>query len=154
MAMRRATLALALAGSCLPAWAQAPAAVVTPPSAVRIVDDGVPLPLTTAPASAERGRALVGNRQQSMCLLCHQVPIAEAKFQGDISTDLAGVGARWTAAQLRLRLVDARAVNPSSPMPSYYRPGPLTRVAPAWRDKPLLDAQQIEDVIAWLQTQR
>ena len=76
------------------------------------------------------------------------------QFQGNISTDLAGAGARWTAAQLRQRLVNPRLENPASIMPAYFETAPRTRVGLAWRDKTLLDAQQIEDVIAWLQTLR
>ena len=87
-----------------------------------------------------------------MCLLCHQAPIAEEKFQGDISTNLAGVGARWNAAQLRLRIVDARRLNPQSVMPSYHRVDGLTRVAKAVQGKPVFDAQQVEDVVAYLVT--
>ncbi|MBL8311072.1 MAG: sulfur oxidation c-type cytochrome SoxX [Burkholderiales bacterium] len=116
--------------------------------------DGIAEPLTTTAASAERGRALVANRQQSLCVLCHQVPLPEVRFQGDISTNLAGAGARWSAAQMRLRLVNPRALNPDSIMPAYFTTAPRSRVGVAWRDKPILDAQQIEDVIAWLQTLR
>ena len=114
--------------------------------------DAVAEPLTATAPSAERGRALVANRQQSMCVLCHQVPLPEVRFQGDISTNLAGAGARWSAAQLRLRLVNPRALNPDSIMPAYFTTASRSRVGAAWRDKPILDAQQIEDVIAWLQT--
>jgi sulfur-oxidizing protein SoxX len=118
----------------------------------KVVDDGIPQALTSSPASVERGRAIVANRYLSMCLLCHQAPIAEEKFQGDISTNLAGVGARWNAAQLRLRIVDARRLNPQSVMPSYHRVDGLTRVAKAVQGKPVFDAQQVEDVVAYLVT--
>ena len=85
-----------------------------------------------------------------MCPLCHQVPSATDRFQGDIATNLAGAGTRWSVPQLRLRIVDSRRVNADSVMPAYYKSSGLTRVAVSWRDKPLLDAQQIEDVVAWL----
>ncbi len=39
-------------------------------------------------------------------------------------------------------------------MPSYYRTDHSTRVGAAWRGRPVLDAQQIEDVVALLQTLR
>jgi sulfur-oxidizing protein SoxX len=117
-----------------------------------VSDGGIATALTPQAGDSIRGRALVANRQLSMCLLCHQAPIAEARFQGDVSTSLAGVGLRWTAAQLRLRLVNPRLLTPDSVMPAYYRVEGLKRVSGGWRDKPLLDAQQIEDIIAWLQT--
>ena len=78
--------------------------------------------------------------------------MANDRFQGNISTNLAGAGTRWTVAQLRLRIVNSRQLNPTSVMPAYYRVDGLTRVAATSRDKPILDAQQIEDVVAWLAT--
>lgn len=109
-------------------------------------------PLDGKVGDAVRGRALVANRLTSQCLLCHQVPIAEvpAHLQGDISTNLAGAGARWTAAELRLRIADARRLNPETVMPSYHRVQGLSRVGSAWKGKPILDAQQIEDVVAYV----
>jgi L-cysteine S-thiosulfotransferase len=88
-------------------------------NAPRIVNDGIPVALTKTPGDAERGRAIVANKQVSMCLLCHQAPTttdADDKFQGTIATNLAGTGARWSEAQLRLRIVDSRRVNRESIM--------------------------------------
>jgi sulfur-oxidizing protein SoxX len=123
--------------------------------ALVVVGDGVPAPLTTVPGDAARGRAIVANRQQGLCLLCHQAPITDvpaARQQGNIATDLAGAGSRWNAAQLRLRVADARRLNPDSLMPSFYRPDAGARVSAAFAGKPVLDAQQIEDVVAYLLT--
>jgi sulfur-oxidizing protein SoxX len=94
------------------------------------------------------------DRQKGLCLLCHVGPFPDQRFQGDMAPDLAGAGARWSSAQLRLRIVDGSRLNPDTIMPSYYRIEGLTRVAPAFRDKPILDAQQVEDVIAFLATLR
>lgn len=109
-------------------------------------------PLTTTPGDAARGRAIVASRQQGLCLLCHQAPIAEERFQGDVAGNLAGAGSRWTAGQLRQRIVDSRRLNPDSLMPAFHRSTGLWRVAPALAGQPLLNAQQVEDVVAWLQT--
>ncbi|TFW13323.1 sulfur oxidation c-type cytochrome SoxX [Duganella callida] len=120
-----------------------------------IKGDGIPALLAgAAPGDAARGRAIVANRQVGLCLLCHTGPIPEERFQGNLAPDLQGAGARWSAAQLRLRIVDAGHFNPSSIMPSYYRTEGLNRVAAAYQGKTILDAQQIEDVVAWLQTLR
>jgi sulfur-oxidizing protein SoxX len=119
-----------------------------------VVDDGIPQPLTATPGDAVRGRAIVASRQTGLCLLCHSAPIAEERFQGNLATDLAGAGARWSEAQLRLRLVDARRLNPASTMPAYYRIDGLQRVGEAWQGRTVLSAQQIEDVVAYLRTLR
>ncbi len=116
------------------------------------VGDAIPAPLTDTPGDAARGRAIIVNRRVGLCLLCHAGPFPEEKLQGNLAPDLAGAGARWTEGQLRLRIVDARRANPDTIMPPYYRIDGLTRVASPWRDKPVLSAQQIEDVVAFLAT--
>jgi sulfur-oxidizing protein SoxX len=124
------------------------------PVSYEVVGDGIPQPLSVAPGDAERGRALVASRQTGLCLLCHSAPIAEERFQGNLATNLAGAGARWSEAQLRLRVVDARRLNPLTPMPAYHRTDGLQRVGAAWQGKPVLSAQQVEDVVAYLRTLR
>ncbi len=120
---------------------------------VTISDGGIPEVLPGAVAGdAARGRAIVADRQVGLCLLCHAAPIPEERFQGDLATDLAGVGQRASAAQLRLRIADASRLNPDTIMPSYFRVRGFNRVAAAFEGKPILDAQQIEDVVAWLVT--
>lgn len=118
-----------------------------------IAGDGIPVSLTGQPGDPTRGRALVLARS-STCILCHSGPFPEARFQGDLAPSLAGAGSRSTIAQLRLRLVDASSANPATIMPSYYRVEGLTRVGSAWRDKPILSAEQIEDIVAYLATLR
>ena len=109
--------------------------------------------LTGMPGDATRGRALILERT-STCILCHSGPFPEAKFQGDLAPSLAGAGHRWSEGQLRLRLVDASRLNPGTIMPSYYRVEGLVRVGQAWRGKPILSAEQIEDMVAYLMTLR
>jgi sulfur-oxidizing protein SoxX len=114
-----------------------------------VADDAIAESLTGAVGDAARGRALVVDRT-STCILCHSGPFPELKFQGDLAPSLAGTGSRWTPGQLRLRLVDARSLNPATIMPSYYRIEGLVRVGAAWRGKPMLSAEQIEDMVAYL----
>jgi sulfur-oxidizing protein SoxX len=118
-----------------------------------IVNDGIPDSLTGQPGDAAHGRALVLERA-STCILCHSGPFPETRFQGDLAPNLAGAGNRWTASQLRLRLVDASRLNPATIMPSYYRVEGLERVGRNWRGKPILSAEQIEDIVAYLVTLR
>jgi L-cysteine S-thiosulfotransferase len=116
--------------------------------------DRLDAPLTATPGDVQRGRQIVASRQTGLCLLCHQAPLAEAPFQGTVATDLAGTGLRWTAGQLRQRIVDSRALNPDSLMPAFHRTTDLQRVGAAFQGQPILDAQQVEDVVAFLQTLR
>ena len=116
-----------------------------------VTGDGIAESLTGMPGDAARGRALVLERT-STCILCHSGPFPEATFQGDLAPSLAGAGSRWSEGQLRLRLVDASRLNPQTIMPSYYRAGGLDRVGRNWRDKPILSAEQIEDIVAYLAT--
>jgi L-cysteine S-thiosulfotransferase len=118
-----------------------------------VVGDAIPDSLTNARGDAARGRALVVDRT-STCILCHNGPFPELKFQGDLAPGLAGSGSRWSEGQLRLRLVDASRLNAATIMPSYYRVDGLARVGPAWRGKPILSAEQIEDIVAYLATLR
>jgi len=134
--------------------ARAQAGAPATPVAYRVVGDTIAQPLTGQPGDPVRGRAIVASRQQGLCLLCHTGPFPEERFQGNLAPDLSGAGQRWTSAQLRLRIVDARRLNPDSIMPAYHRTDDLTRVAPALAGVPLLGAQQIEDVVAFLETLR
>ena len=114
-----------------------------------VAGDAIPASLTGARGDPVRGRALVLART-STCILCHSGPFPEERFQGDLAPSLAGSGGRWSEGQLRLRLVDASSLNPATIMPSYYRIDGLTRVSSAWRGKPILSAEQIEDMVAYL----
>jgi sulfur-oxidizing protein SoxX len=114
-----------------------------------VTGDAIAASLTGAPGDATRGRALVLNRL-STCILCHSGPFPEEKFQGDLAPDLKGAGSRWSEGQLRLRLVEGSRLNPATIMPSYYRVEGLQRVGSAWRGKPILSAEQTEDIVAYL----
>jgi len=118
----------------------------------KVVDDAIPAPLTDRKGDPEAGRAIVANRQVGLCLLCHTGPFPEERFQGDQAPDLRGAGGRWNEGQLRLRIVDSSRIVKDTIMPSFYRIDGFHRVAPAFRGKPILSAQQIEDVVAFLQT--
>ena len=117
-----------------------------------IVGDAIPASLTDAKGDPTRGRAIVANHNLGLCLLCHSGPFPEDRFQGNIGPDLSGAGSRWNEGQLRLRLVDPEKLNPGTIMPPFYRVDHLTRVPPSFRDKPVLTAVEIEDVIAYLMT--
>ena len=116
--------------------------------------NAIPDSLTGALGDPVRGKAVVTSRQTGLCLLCHSAPLPEEKFQGTIGPDLAGAGSRYSEGELRLRMVDSRWLDPDTIMPSYYSLDGLERVAPAFRGKTVLSAEQIEDVVAFLKTLR
>jgi L-cysteine S-thiosulfotransferase len=147
-AFSSATIWLATSLSVLPGAADAQAL-----RDYAVVGDAIPVSLTGAPGDPVRGRALIVDRS-STCILCHSGPFPEQKFQGDLAPNLAGAGGRWSEEQLRLRLVDASSLNAATIMPSFYRTDGLDRVGPAWRGKPILSAEQIEDMVAYLATLR
>jgi sulfur-oxidizing protein SoxX len=118
-----------------------------------VVGGAIPASLTGAAGDAARGRALVVERT-STCILCHSGPFPEQRFQGDVAPSLAGTGSRWSEGEIRLRLVDASRLNAATIMPSYYRIDGLSRVGRAWQSKPILSAEQIEDMVAYLVTLR
>jgi L-cysteine S-thiosulfotransferase len=131
-----------------------PALAQAGPTPYIIVGDAIPASLTGHPGDPARGRAIIVNRETGLCLLCHSGPFPEEKLQGTLAPDMRGAGSRWSEGQLRLRIVDAGRLNPETIMPPYYRTEGLTRVAPAFAGKPVLSAQQIEDVVAFLLTLR
>jgi sulfur-oxidizing protein SoxX len=115
--------------------------------------DSIREPLVASAGDAARGREIVLGRDGN-CLLCHAVPGTGKRMMGDLAPPLAGVGARLSAGQLRLRIVDSQRLNPQTIMPSYYRVDGLNEVAAAWRGKPVLTAQEVEDTVAYLVTLR
>jgi L-cysteine S-thiosulfotransferase len=129
-----------------------------PPPAVmarfKVVADGIPDSLGSNAGDSARGRALIVARDAANCVLCHAVPDPAVRFSGNIGPSLAGVGQRMSPAQIRLRVVDSLRLDPHTIMPSYYRVDGLDRVAAAYRGRPILDAAQIEDIVAYLGTLR
>ncbi|MGE0803471.1 MAG: sulfur oxidation c-type cytochrome SoxX [Lautropia sp.] len=145
--MPQGSLALVVA---LALWPPALPAQTLPP----VIADGIAAPLGDRPGDPARGRAIVVDRQLGLCLLCHSGPFPEQRFQGTLAPDLAGAGARWSIAQLRLRIADSRRLNPQTLMPPYLSNAGLVRVGRVWQDRSLLTAQQVEDVVAFLATLR
>lgn len=154
-----ATVGLALMGLVFLLLASAAAAHADTSAVPAYVVEGdtIAASLSGQPGDAANGALLMQQRQKSLCVLCHPGPFLDPHLQGTLAPDLTGVGARLSAAQLRLRIVDMKRLVPHSIMPSYYAviaDSVDTRVSRTWRGKPLLDAAQIEDLVAYLQTLR
>ena len=142
---RRAVGALALCALSAP-WAFAQPAIFD--------GDAIRDPLTTTPGDPVRGKAVLIQREKGHCILCHALPEADVRFAGNIGPPLAGVGVRLSAAQIRGRIADPTRHAPDTVMPAYYRSADLRRVAPAFRNKTVLSAQDVEDAVAYLATLR
>ena len=100
------------------------------------------------PGNAERGREVFVSREGGHCVLCHRVPgVAVA---GDLAPALDGIGSRLSTGGIRYRVVDITRVNPQAVMPAFHRTEGLSRVAPAYVGRPVLDARQVEDLVAYL----
>jgi sulfur oxidation c-type cytochrome SoxX len=109
-----------------------------------------PLPIatpndTTAPAataSLQQGWRILFDQRAGNCVACHSIPDQKGSKPGIQSTfgpALDGVATRYSAAQLRQWVVDARKINPNTLMPPFGA---------------MLSEQQVTDVLAALQTLR
>jgi sulfur-oxidizing protein SoxX len=131
-----------------------PAAGAEGLGAVVVAGDAITQSLTGTPGDPARGREIAFGRDRGNCPVCHVLPAPDERLHGDVGPSLKGVAGRLSEGQIRLRLVDGRRLNPASLMPSYYRLDGLRRVATAYAGKPVLRAQEIEDVLAYLMTLR
>jgi sulfur-oxidizing protein SoxX len=107
--------------------------------------------LTGQPGDPERGRAVAIDPMKGNCIICHALPAPElpADAFGDLGPPLAGVGSRQSVAALRQRIVDPRVFSPDTVMPAYFVTR-YTRAAAAYAGKPILSAQEVEDIVAYL----
>jgi len=114
----------------------------------------LPDPLTDQPGDPVRGKAVAVNADMGNCSICHHLPVPELPegASGDIGPDLAGVASRLSIPELRQRVVNAKAIDPDTVMPAYHVTAGLTRVQARYAGKPILTAQQVEDLVAYLAT--
>ena len=131
-------------------WSNARAAETLVP--YRIVGDGIPAALTSMQGDPQRGKAVAVNSDRGNCLICHNMPIAEAPVFGDLGPPLAGIASRLSPAQMRLRIVDPKQLNAATLMPAFYKTEGLNRVATAYAGRPILSAQDVEDLMAYMGT--
>lgn len=113
----------------------------------------MPTPLTKQAGDPAKGKGVLSNRKLGNCLACHQLEaLKEQPFHGEVGPPLDGVASRYSVAELRLRVVDPKALNPDTIMPSFYKTEGLHRVMKKFQGKPILTAQQVEDLLAYLAT--
>lgn len=130
------------------------------PTNVSFNDGAVEQSLSGQSGDAANGRIIVGDKGQGNCVACHQVTdLADVPFQGEIGPVLDGAGERWSEAELRGIVANAKIMFEDSMMPSFYKTEGFIRPGNAYTGEaaddtfgPLLSAQQIEDVVAYLAT--
>jgi len=117
----------------------------------KVEDFAIKEPLGGLSGDVKRGKAIAGNQSRGNCLACHLLPIPEEPFFGNLGPPLTGIGSRQSIGMLRLHVVDQSRFNPETVMPGYYRtPAQLNRVALSLKGRTWLNAQEIEDVVAYL----
>lgn len=129
------------------------------PQDVAFEDGAVAMSLTGMPGDAANGEKLM-NKGAGNCVACHQITSLDyLSFQGNIGPALDGVAGRWSEAELRGIVANAKNTFDGTMMPAFYKDEGFTRLGNAYTGKahegpvePLLSAQQIEDVIAYLMT--
>lgn len=135
--------------------AQSASMVIRDPGLVpyTIVDDNsIPKSLTGKAGDPANGRKLAINRKKGNCLACHAMPIPEQQFHGETAPSLYGVGKRLSEGELRLQLVNSKVTNESTLMPSFYRTHGFSKVLKKFQGKSILEAQDVEDIVAYLMT--
>ena len=108
--------------------------------------------LTGKKGDAKKGRATAINRKKGNCLACHILPIPEQPFHGEIGPDLNGVAGRYTAGEIRLRIVNPTIINEDTIMPAFYKKDGFHRVLKKFVGKTIVSAQDVEDMVAYLMT--
>lgn len=116
--------------------------------------------LTGVPGDAEKGRKIASTKSMGNCITCHQVSaLSKVQWHGEIGPSLDGVGSRWSEDELRGIVANAKKMFPGSMMPSFYKVDGFIRPGEGYTGKaakppiePVLTAQQIEDVVAFLMT--
>ncbi|MBT4932681.1 MAG: sulfur oxidation c-type cytochrome SoxX [Rhodospirillaceae bacterium] len=107
----------------------------------------------TKSGDAKAGKNVFIHRKKGNCLACHVVTSLDyILFHGEVGPPLDGVGSNLSEAEIRLQVMDPRINNPDTIMPPYHRTEGLNRVLVKYKDKTILSAQQVEDIVAYLKT--
>ena len=148
------TLAICLAGTMSQAGEVAP-------KDVKFDDSGaIAESLTGVAGDAANGAMIVGSKKKGNCVACHAVTaLADIPFHGEIGPMLDGAGERWSEAELRGLVANAKMTFEGTLMPAFYKVDGFIRPGDAYTGKagteplpPILTAQEIEDVVAFLAT--
>ena len=141
--MKRTTITLAAA-----MLAAGAAFADTAPSDVVFVDGAVALSLTGVAGDAVNGRKVFANRKKGNCLACHvNSDWSELGFHGEVGPSLDGVGERWTEAELRGLVSNAKETFEDTIMPAFYRSDGYFRNLKKFEGATIISAQEVEDIL-------
>ena len=142
-----ASIALALAATAV-------SAEVVAPSKVVIKDAELAQSLTGKAGDAAAGKKWFANRKLGNCLACHvNSEMKDEQFHGETGPSLDGVASRYEEPALRAILVDSKQVfGEQTLMPAFYKDSGYNRPRKQFAGKSILEAQQVEDVLAYLLT--
>ncbi|MCQ0989296.1 sulfur oxidation c-type cytochrome SoxX [Jiella marina] len=135
-------------------FATAPAIAETRPGDVKVDDMMVAEPIAEERGDPAEGRKVFADRGLGNCLACHvNADLKGELFQGNVGPAMDGVAGRWEPAQLRAIVVNAKKVfGDQTIMPGFYTLDVGVDVAEKFKGKTILSAQQVEDVVAYLET--
>ena len=137
---------------CLFAGSSAFAADVMPANVV-FNDGAIGAALTAQAGDPAAGRKVFMNRKLGNCLACHaNEDMSDQSFHGEVGPALDGVADRWEAAELRGIVVNSKMMFEGTIMPAFYKDGGFERNLKKFQGKSILNAQQVEDVVAYLLT--
>lgn len=133
-------------------WAAEAAEVA--PDQVKFEDSMVATSLTDAPGNPDEGVKVLVNRGLGNCLACHGVKsLSKEQFHGNVAPALDGAASRWKMEELRAIVADSKKVfGEQTVMPGFYSLETGDNVRKDLVGKPILTAQQVEDVVAYLAT--
>jgi sulfur-oxidizing protein SoxX len=124
------------------------------PDAVKFVDNAVAASLSAAAGDPVAGAAVFKDRGLGNCLACHANKDMEKDlFHGTVGPSMDGVADRWKPEELRAIVADAKQVfGDETVMPGFYSLKVGLTVREDLVGKTVLNAQQVEDVVAYLAT--
>lgn len=154
MKLTSLTLAAALIGGA------AFAAEVGPKEVTFTEDGAIDMSLSGMAGDAAKGAEIMATKSKGNCIACHEVTaLSDSPFHGEIGPMLDGAGSRWSEAELRGLVANAKMTFEGTLMPAFYKVDGFIRPGNAFTGKagteplpPLLTAQEIEDVVAFLMT--
>lgn len=130
--------------------------------------------LTGKPGDPDKGLQWMAHRRLGNCLACHETTKVLSRAEktpnievtnlagqsssqplgnhGEVGPSLDGVASRYSEGELRMLVVDPKAAFPDTIMPAFHKNTGFTRVHPDCQGLTILSAQQVEDVVAFLNT--